>query len=73
MNYEKAISCLCNQLNNCNVCSEIFNMPYDICCLYECHEHEFCKNCNDNGFYHENFKEWMEKLNENNNCGKPVI
>lgn len=40
------INCFCTQLNNCEECNKLFNMPYRYCCLEECHEHEFCRNCN---------------------------
>ena len=49
------IKYFCTQLNNCEECSKLFNMPYRYCCLEECHEHEFWRNCN-NGIYNENFK-----------------
>ena len=54
------INYFCTQLNNCKECSKLFNMPYRYCCLEECHEHEFCRNCN-NGIHNDNFK--------NRNCG----
>ena len=38
------INYFCTQLNNCEECSKLFNMPYRYCCLEECHEHEFCRN-----------------------------
>lgn len=50
------INCFCTLLNNCEECNKLFNMPYHYCCLKECREHEFCKNCN-NGIYNENFKD----------------
>lgn len=60
---ESAISCLCNQLNNCQECSELFNMPNSFCCLNECHEHEFCRNC-EKGIYSDNFKDWMDRYED---------
>lgn len=30
---------------NCKKCHEENKFPYDICCLNECNEHEFCKHC----------------------------
>lgn len=32
-------------LNDCDICKEKYCMPRDSCCLHECGEHEFCRNC----------------------------
>ena len=32
--------------NNCNECHKKFDFPHNYCCLIECGEHEFCRNCN---------------------------
>lgn len=37
---------------SCKECSERYKMPYEQCCLYECGEHEFCRNCS-KGIYKE--------------------
>lgn len=29
----------------CISCQEQYQMPYKYCCLDECGQHEFCKNC----------------------------
>ena len=58
-----AIECFCTQLNNCKSCGKSFKMPYSYCCLKECHEHEFCRNCN-NGIYSKDFKNWIKTYNE---------
>lgn len=40
----------CNQEKACVNCQITYKMPFKHCCLYECGEHEFCKNC-DKGMY----------------------
>lgn len=30
----------------CKSCQKQYEMPYEFCCLDECGEHEFCRNCN---------------------------
>lgn len=39
-------------LNDCDICKEKYCMPHDFCCLHECGEHEFCRNCN-HGLYQQ--------------------
>ena len=34
----------------CKSCQKQYQMPHIYCCLEECGEHEFCKNC-DKGIY----------------------
>lgn len=29
----------------CKECAQKYNFPFDYCCLAECGEHEFCRNC----------------------------
>jgi len=29
----------------CMLCQEKYKMPSKFCCLTECGEHEFCRNC----------------------------
>ena len=31
---------------NCQECQQGYKCPYDICCLDECGQHEFCRSCN---------------------------
>lgn len=73
MNAEKLkeiTDCLCQQIENCNDCSKYFNMPHNMCCLYVCHEYEFCRGCDDCGIYHEDFKDFIERYqDENSNSG----
>lgn len=36
----------CNQgILDCETCSKDNRFPFDYCCLFECGEHEFCRNC----------------------------
>mgnify|MGYP006980058451 FL=1 len=37
---------------SCAECSAKYQIPYEQCCLYECGENEFCRNC-DKGIYME--------------------
>lgn len=37
----------------CRECSKRYDMPYPYCCLDECGEHEFCRDCA-NGVYKQN-------------------
>lgn len=37
---------------DCTTCTVVHRMPYHFCCLYECGEHEFCRNCK-GGIYYE--------------------
>lgn len=30
---------------SCAECSAKYQIPYEQCCLYECGENEFCRNC----------------------------
>lgn len=46
--------------NVCGKCCEEYHMPYPICCLYECGEHEFCAGCS-HGIYSEEYRDWLEK------------
>lgn len=48
------------EMSSCKECGKQFHMPFDWCCLFECHEHEFCRNC-DEGIYSEEFKKWIGK------------
>lgn len=33
----------CNK--DCKACNELYNFKYEFCCLFECNEHEFCRDC----------------------------
>ena len=52
-------------LNDCDICKEKYCMPYDFCCLHECREHEFCRNCT-HGIHQntEELKSYLEELNQ---------
>lgn len=57
---------ICPQYRNednsyrCRECAKKFNMPlWDICCLNECGQHEFCRNC-EKGIYSNEFKQQMK-------------
>lgn len=43
---------------DCERCSEEY-LRYSWCCLFECGQHEFCRNC-DRGIYGEKLKELKE-------------
>ena len=47
-------------LNDCDICKEKYRMPHDFCCLYECGEHEFCRNCTHG--IHMSEKSYLEEL-----------
>ena len=32
-------------LIDCDNCTKEFDFPYPHCCLDECNEHEYCRNC----------------------------
>ena len=32
-------------VEECKDCQINYKMPFVFCCLYECGEHEFCRNC----------------------------
>lgn len=38
--------------SDCDYCISMFHMPHGYCCLEECGEHEFCRNCN-HGLYQQ--------------------
>lgn len=46
-------------LFDCYECQKEFDMKHYYCCLYECGEHEFCRNCRD-GIYSKKFKDLKE-------------
>lgn len=58
MNYERNV---CEKMTSCKECNKKFNTPWSFCCLFVCHEYEFCRDCNE-GIYGENFKRY---INEN--------
>lgn len=45
-------------LSSCYTCKDEFDMSHHYCCLYECGEHEFCRNCRD-GIYSQKFKDFQ--------------
>lgn len=49
-------------LNDCDICKEKYRMPHDFCCLHECGEHEFCRNCT-HGIYMSE-KSYLEELDQ---------
>lgn len=61
----KITDCLCQQIDDCRECKENFNMSrHPMCCLYACHEYEFCRGCDDCGIYHEDFKDFIKRWSD---------
>jgi hypothetical protein len=54
---------------NCKDCEVKYKMPHEYCCLEECGEHEFCKDCKSVIY----LKEDDEVIKENNKKGKISI
>lgn len=46
---------ICENIKDCEQCEKEF-LKYSYCCLFECGEHEYCRNC-DCGIYGEKLKE----------------
>lgn len=40
------------RIPDCEKCIVAYHMPYHFCCLYECGEHGYCRNCK-GGIYYE--------------------
>lgn len=64
--------CLCQQIADCQECRKNFNMTQSMCCLYACHEYEFCRGCDDCGIYHESFKDFIERYQDENSDSRSV-
>lgn len=57
---EEEIFFLCDQLNNCEVCRDIFEMQHYFCCLHNCNKRVYKEKCDEciYGIHHPDFKEW---------------
>lgn len=47
--------------DDCCKCARQFGFPYSYCCLEECGEHEFCRNCEVRNNITTNIKEDNKK------------
>ena len=56
---------------DCDYCISMFHMPHGCCCLEECREHEFCRNCNWRG--NGKLDEYYLALIDKEGCVKGVI
>lgn len=49
-------------VHDCKKCVVAYHMPYHFCCLYECGEHEFCRNCKGGIYYEKGTPETREEI-----------
>lgn len=58
IDYIKIKENICNEVESCDKCRELFKMPYGECCLFACdYNRAVCKKC-DQGIYSNNFNQF---------------